>query len=136
MFRLRLRQIRQRFALVLEERARLAREIHDTLAQGFVGISSQLDAVALMLKDHTNLAAQASGYGAPHGAPQPDRGAPLGDGPARLGAGRPGPGRRARKRPASGPPDRRFAFRWMSPATAGSFPRKWSSTCCASRRKP
>src|SRR5258708_40101836 len=35
-FRLRLRQIRGRFALVLEERARLAREIHDTLAQGFV----------------------------------------------------------------------------------------------------
>jgi signal transduction histidine kinase len=45
----RLRQMRQRFALVLEERARLAREIHDTLAQGFVGISSQLDAVALSM---------------------------------------------------------------------------------------
>ena len=57
-FRLRLRQIRQRFALVLDERARLAREIHDTLAQGFVGISSQLDAVALTLKDHTELAAK------------------------------------------------------------------------------
>jgi signal transduction histidine kinase len=45
-YQLRLRQIRDRFALVLDERARLAREIHDTLAQGFVGISSQLDAVA------------------------------------------------------------------------------------------
>ncbi|MBS1857404.1 MAG: hypothetical protein JST11_18695 [Acidobacteria bacterium] len=45
-YQMRLRQIRLRFALVLEERARLAREIHDTLAQGFVGISSQLDAVA------------------------------------------------------------------------------------------
>lgn len=58
LFRLRVRQIRERFALVLEERARLAREIHDTLAQGFVGISSQLDAVALTLKDHTDLAAK------------------------------------------------------------------------------
>ena len=29
--------------------ARLAREIHDTLAQGFVGISSQLDAVAMSM---------------------------------------------------------------------------------------
>jgi len=58
LFRLRVRQIRERFALVLEERARLAREIHDTLAQGFVGISSQLDAVALTLKDHTDLAAR------------------------------------------------------------------------------
>lgn len=48
-YQLRLRQIRERFALVLQERARLAREIHDTLAQGFVGISSQLDAVALTM---------------------------------------------------------------------------------------
>ncbi|HUB32960.1 MAG TPA: ATP-binding protein, partial [Bryobacteraceae bacterium] len=47
----RLRQIRYRFSLVLEERARLAREIHDTLAQGFVGISSQLDAVAMAMPE-------------------------------------------------------------------------------------
>ncbi len=53
-YQLRLSQIRLRFGLVLEERARLAREIHDTLAQGFVGISSQLDAVAMcMPKDAT-----------------------------------------------------------------------------------
>jgi signal transduction histidine kinase len=50
-YRLRLQQIRSRFAAVLAERARLAREIHDTLAQGFVGISSQLDAVAMCLPD-------------------------------------------------------------------------------------
>jgi len=48
-FRMRVRQIGSRFKLVLEERTRLAREIHDTLAQGFVGISSQLDAVALSM---------------------------------------------------------------------------------------
>ncbi|HLK68352.1 MAG TPA: two-component regulator propeller domain-containing protein [Bryobacteraceae bacterium] len=53
-YQLRLRQIRSRFALVLEERARLAREIHDTLAQGFVGISSQLDAVAMCMPDQTS----------------------------------------------------------------------------------
>jgi signal transduction histidine kinase/ligand-binding sensor domain-containing protein len=58
LFRLRVRQIRRRFALVLEERARLAREIHDTLAQGFVGISSQLDAVALMLNGQVDAARQ------------------------------------------------------------------------------
>jgi signal transduction histidine kinase/ligand-binding sensor domain-containing protein len=56
LYNLRLRQIRQRFSLVLEERGRLAREIHDTLAQGFVGISSQLDAVALTLNGHLDLA--------------------------------------------------------------------------------
>lgn len=50
-YRFRLRQVRYRFALVLEERARLAREIHDTLAQAFVGISSQLDAVALSMPE-------------------------------------------------------------------------------------
>jgi len=55
-FRLRVRQIRGRFALVLEERVRLAREIHDTLAQGFVGISSQLDAVAMSLPGDVELA--------------------------------------------------------------------------------
>ncbi|MBZ5586484.1 MAG: hypothetical protein LAQ30_30720, partial [Acidobacteriia bacterium] len=55
-YQLRLQQIRSRFSLVLEERARLAREIHDTLAQGFVGISSQLDAVALCMPDEPSLA--------------------------------------------------------------------------------
>jgi signal transduction histidine kinase/ligand-binding sensor domain-containing protein len=53
-YRLRLQQIRLRFALVLDERVRLAREIHDTLAQGFVGISSQLDAVAMCMPDETS----------------------------------------------------------------------------------
>jgi len=57
-FRLRVRQIRSRFALVLEERARLAREIHDTLAQGFVGISSQLDAVAMCMPNDRSPARQ------------------------------------------------------------------------------
>jgi len=50
-YQLRLRQIRARFAAVIQERARLAREIHDTLAQGFVGISAQLDAVALSMPE-------------------------------------------------------------------------------------
>jgi signal transduction histidine kinase len=51
-----MRQVHQRFALVLEERARLAREIHDNLAQGFVGVSSQLDAVALTLDNRLEVA--------------------------------------------------------------------------------
>jgi signal transduction histidine kinase/ligand-binding sensor domain-containing protein len=57
-FRMRVRQIGSRFKLVLEERARLAREIHDTLAQGFVGISSQLDAVALSMPEDDSPARQ------------------------------------------------------------------------------
>jgi signal transduction histidine kinase/ligand-binding sensor domain-containing protein len=57
-YRLRLRQIRYRFALVLEERGRLAREIHDTLAQGFVGISSQLDAVSMAMPEDNSRARQ------------------------------------------------------------------------------
>jgi signal transduction histidine kinase/ligand-binding sensor domain-containing protein len=56
LYQLRVRQMRERFSMVLEERARLAREIHDTLAQGFVGVSSQLDAVALTLNGHMDVA--------------------------------------------------------------------------------
>jgi signal transduction histidine kinase len=48
-YRLHLQQLRNRFTLVLEERARIARELHDTLAQSFVGISSQLDALNVWL---------------------------------------------------------------------------------------
>lgn len=49
-FRLRLRIVQRRFALVLDERNRMAREIHDTLAQDFVSVSLQLDLTAQMLK--------------------------------------------------------------------------------------
>ena len=45
-WRFHLRQIRKRFALVLKERARLSREIHDTLLQSMVGVALQFDAVA------------------------------------------------------------------------------------------
>jgi signal transduction histidine kinase/ligand-binding sensor domain-containing protein len=48
-YQLRVRQMRLRFAAVLKERLRLAREIHDTLAQAFVGISAQLDALETFL---------------------------------------------------------------------------------------
>lgn len=51
-YRARLGQIRARFSGVLEERARIAREIHDTLAQAFVGISSQLDVVGMKLPEN------------------------------------------------------------------------------------
>ncbi len=50
-YRLRLAQVQARFGIVVAERARLAREIHDTLAQGFVGISHQLDTLASRLDD-------------------------------------------------------------------------------------
>jgi ligand-binding sensor domain-containing protein/two-component sensor histidine kinase len=45
LYRLRLRQVRSRFSAVLQERNRIAREIHDTLAHGFAGISMQLESV-------------------------------------------------------------------------------------------
>ena len=43
--RIRLRALKARFAGALEERTRLAREIHDTLLQGIAGISLNLQAV-------------------------------------------------------------------------------------------
>ncbi len=47
---LRLRRVRRDFAAVLGERNRIAREIHDTLAQDFVAVSLQLDVTAQLLK--------------------------------------------------------------------------------------
>jgi ligand-binding sensor domain-containing protein/signal transduction histidine kinase len=41
--RARVRAMRQRFSAVLAERSRLAREMHDTLLQGFAGVSLQLE---------------------------------------------------------------------------------------------
>jgi signal transduction histidine kinase len=45
-WQLRLRQVRREFALLLRERARLSREIHDTLLQSLVGVALQFDAIA------------------------------------------------------------------------------------------
>ncbi len=49
-YMLRLRRLQRGFDAVLAERSRMAREIHDTLTQDFVGTSVQLDIVAQMLK--------------------------------------------------------------------------------------
>jgi ligand-binding sensor domain-containing protein/signal transduction histidine kinase len=48
--RLRLRRAENEFRAVLGERNRIAREIHDTLAQGYVGISVQLEVLAELLR--------------------------------------------------------------------------------------
>ena len=53
---LRVRSIESRFAAVLVERNRIAREIHDSLAQGLAGISLQLELVAKMLSGSTDTA--------------------------------------------------------------------------------
>ena len=46
----RLRRAEREFSAVLGERNRIAREIHDTLAQGYVGISVQLEVLAELLR--------------------------------------------------------------------------------------
>ncbi len=48
--RQKLRYAEQRYELVLAERTRIAREIHDTLAQGYVGFSIQLEILAELLR--------------------------------------------------------------------------------------
>jgi signal transduction histidine kinase/ligand-binding sensor domain-containing protein len=48
--RLRLRRAEGEFRAVLGERNRIAREIHDTLAQGYVGISVQLEVLSALLR--------------------------------------------------------------------------------------
>jgi len=55
-WRLRLRQVQTRFALVLHERARMAREIHDTLLQGLVGAAVQSKIISTLLDSHPDAA--------------------------------------------------------------------------------
>jgi signal transduction histidine kinase/ligand-binding sensor domain-containing protein len=52
LLRLRLRRAEGEFRAVLGERNRIAREIHDTLAQGYVGVSVQLEVLSELLRHH------------------------------------------------------------------------------------
>jgi signal transduction histidine kinase/ligand-binding sensor domain-containing protein len=52
LLRRRLLLAEREFKAVLGERNRIAREIHDTLAQGYVGISVQLELLAELLRHH------------------------------------------------------------------------------------
>jgi PAS domain S-box-containing protein len=56
--RARERTLEARFAAMLAERTRLAREIHDTLLQGFTGVGLKLVAVANRVTDQPETAAQ------------------------------------------------------------------------------
>ncbi|MBV9265964.1 MAG: hypothetical protein JO061_07340 [Acidobacteriaceae bacterium] len=44
-YRLRVRHLRRRFGVILAERTRIARELHDTLLQGMSGVTMQLQAL-------------------------------------------------------------------------------------------
>jgi signal transduction histidine kinase len=50
LLRLRLLRAEREFRAVLAERNRIAREVHDTLAQGYVGVSVQLEVLAELLR--------------------------------------------------------------------------------------
>ncbi len=50
LLRLRLLRAEREFRAVLAERNRIAREVHDTLAQGYVGVSVQLEVVSELLR--------------------------------------------------------------------------------------
>ena len=54
-FRFRLWQMRMRFEAVLDERGRLAREMHDTVIQGCAGISALLEALASLREEQASL---------------------------------------------------------------------------------
>jgi signal transduction histidine kinase len=58
LLRLRLRRAEGEFRAVLGERNRIAREIHDTLAQGYVGISVQLEVLGELLRRNKTEAAE------------------------------------------------------------------------------
>src|SRR4030095_16825500 len=55
-YRFRLRRVQAQFGAVLAERTRIAREIHDNLAQELLGISVQLEVVARTLPESAHVA--------------------------------------------------------------------------------
>lgn len=54
-YRFRLWQIRMRFEAVLDERGRLAREMHDTVIQGCASVSALIEALSSLLKGENQL---------------------------------------------------------------------------------
>jgi len=58
-WRLRVRSVRRQFALVLAERIRMSRAIHDTLLQGLAGLALQVDDLAHTLEDPDRKSARA-----------------------------------------------------------------------------
>ena len=59
-WQLRLRQLRRQFSLVLGERVRLSRELHDTLLQSLVGVALEFDAISKSLDTSPDFAKAAS----------------------------------------------------------------------------
>ena len=55
-YRVRMDQMHARFAAIIGERTRIARELHDTLAQGLAGTGIQLDTALTMLPDEPDSA--------------------------------------------------------------------------------
>jgi hypothetical protein len=51
-FRRRVMHVEREFRAVMAERSRIAREIHDTLAQGYVGVSVQLEVLGELLRQN------------------------------------------------------------------------------------
>ena len=54
--RVRVNQMRGRFAAILQERTRIARELHDTLAQGLAGVKFQIDTALATIADEPEVA--------------------------------------------------------------------------------
>jgi signal transduction histidine kinase/ligand-binding sensor domain-containing protein len=54
--RIRLNQMRSRFAAIIEERTRIARELHDTLAQGLAGVKFQIDTALATMTEEPDVA--------------------------------------------------------------------------------
>jgi signal transduction histidine kinase/ligand-binding sensor domain-containing protein len=57
-WRYRMRQIRREYSLVITERTRLAREIHDTLLQGMAGVALQLHHIVRAIESQPEAAKQ------------------------------------------------------------------------------
>ena len=124
-----------REAGVLDERQRMAREIHDTIAQGLIGIVTQLEA-ADQARDRPGRPGPAPRQRRAAGAREPDRGAPLGRGiDARRARGRDAARTRWPTSRASGPRSTASRSRSTSPARSSPSTRRSRWRSCASPRR-
>ena len=89
---LRLRSVRNQYALVFAERARLSREIHDTLLQSLAAIGVELETIATQLDPAQDARPRRAAPAAPSGRALAARGARVDPGPAAQPDEAPRPG--------------------------------------------
>ena len=135
-YQLRIRRLREQFNLILAERSRIARELHDTLIQGFSGITMEMQALAARLRVARGTRARSTtSFRTPANCLRETRRSRRGLAQRAnrdLGSWRPAIEQAARQ--ITETKDVRLKLK-LEKRLDRSCPPTWNTTCCASRRK-